>query len=113
MGKKSSSFDVQNYTKQPFLLSVDEVLLHLATKQDVGLSSARVQQYRQKYGENELEGEGGVRWYSLLIKQISNAMILVDTLYAQVLPTPADASNRSLSSLWLYPMASWITLRVV
>jgi P-type Na+/K+ transporter len=81
MGKESSRFDAQKYTKQPFLLSIDEILHHLDTNQDVGLSSTQVQQYQQKYGQNEIEGEGGVKWYSLLIKQVSNAMILVSPLH--------------------------------
>src|SRR3954447_23512668 len=82
MGKKTSSIEAQNYTKQPFLLSVDEVVQYLETNEDTGLSSAQVQQYRQRYGENKLGGEGAVKWYSLLIKQISNAMILVSSLCA-------------------------------
>jgi P-type Na+/K+ transporter len=81
MGKGSSCFNAQSYPRQPFLLSVDEVLRHLGTDQDLGLSSAQVQQYRRKYGENEIEGERGVKWYSLLMKQVSNAMILVGPLY--------------------------------
>ena len=77
MFRKSAAVEAQIYTKQPFLLSVEEVLHYLDTKQDVGLSSARVQQYQQKYGENKLRGDGGVKWHTLLIKQISNAMMLV------------------------------------
>ena len=82
MGKKISSIEAQNYTEQPFLLPVNEVVQYLETNQDAGLSSARVQQYQQKYGENKLEGEGAVKWYSLLVKQVSNAMVLVSSLYA-------------------------------
>ena len=36
-----------------------------------------MQEAQRKYGPNKLEGEGRVRWYSVLLKQISNAMILV------------------------------------
>jgi P-type Na+/K+ transporter len=75
MGQKKK--DEQNYSKQPFLLSVDEVLDHRQTKIDSGLSSTQAKQYIDKYGENKLEGDGGVAWYSILGKQISNAMILV------------------------------------
>ncbi len=82
MGKNASSIEAQNYTKQPFLLPVEEVLQHRNVQKDAGLSSAQVQQYGQKYGQNKLEGEGGVKWYSLLLKQISNAMILVAYLLA-------------------------------
>jgi magnesium-transporting ATPase (P-type) len=67
----------QNFTKQPFLLSVDEIVQHLQTTQDHGLSNSQAQQYQEKYGPNRLEGDGGVSWYAILGKQISNAMILV------------------------------------
>jgi P-type Na+/K+ transporter len=82
MSKKVSSIEALDYTEQPFLLSVDELVQYLETNQDAGLSNAQVQLYRQKYGENKLKGEGAVKWYSLLIKQISNAMVLVSSLYA-------------------------------
>lgn len=75
MGKDKK--EEQNYSKQPFLLSVEEILNELGTKTDSGLSSAKVSENSQKYGENHLEGDGGVSWYSILGKQISNAMILV------------------------------------
>ena len=67
----------QNYTKQPFLLSVDEITGELETSLDQGLTNAQVQAYQEKYGPNRLEGDGGISWYSILGKQISNAMILV------------------------------------
>ena len=76
MGKKNLTAE-QNYSKQPFLLSTDEITNHLGTNIDSGLSSAQVQQYQEKYGPNRLEGDGGISWYSILGKQISNAMILV------------------------------------
>ena len=71
----------QNYSKQPFLLSVDEILSHLETKKESGLNSSQVQQNRQKYGDNKLDGEGEVSWYSILLKQVSNAMVLVSQLH--------------------------------
>ncbi|OAL35198.1 potassium/sodium efflux P-type ATPase, fungal-type [Fonsecaea nubica] len=76
MGKKGTRAE-QSYPKHPFLLSPDEVISHLETSTDVGLSNARVEEYQQKYGPNRLEGDGGVSWYAILGKQISNAMILV------------------------------------
>jgi P-type Na+/K+ transporter len=78
MGKKSARAE-QSYPKQPFLLSTDEILRHLETNVDSGLTTAQVQQYQEKYGPNRLEGDGGVSWYSILGKQISNAMILVSS----------------------------------
>lgn len=75
MGKQTR--EEQNFTKQPFLLSVGEITSHLNTKRDSGLSRSQAQQYAQKYGENKLDGEGGIKWHSILLKQCSNAMILV------------------------------------
>ena len=77
MGKRRSSYEDQNYTKQPFLLSVDELLEHLQSRKGAGLSASQVQQYQAKYGENKLAGEGRVQWYTLLLKQLSHTMILV------------------------------------
>ncbi|KIV84966.1 potassium/sodium efflux P-type ATPase, fungal-type [Exophiala sideris] len=76
MGKEHKRNE-QHYTQEPFILSVDELVAQLGTNTDLGLSSTQVQQYQEKYGPNRLEGDGGVSWYSILGKQISNAMILV------------------------------------
>ena len=67
----------QEYRRHPFALATDEVTSHLQTKLDTGLSRATAQDYKTKYGENKLSGEGGVKWWTVLAKQISNAMILV------------------------------------
>jgi Na+-exporting ATPase len=104
MGKKIASTQALNYAKQPFLLSVGELVQYLETNQDAGLSTAQVQHYQQKYGENKLKGEGAIKWYSLLIKQISNAMILVSSLYAQNSVHNLTLPRRSLCLPWLYPM---------
>lgn len=69
--------EVQSYPQEPFLLSIQDVLSHLQVSKESGPSNAQVQQNQQKYGENKLSGEGGAKWYSLLLKQVSNAMILV------------------------------------
>ncbi|GBF61808.1 calcium-transporting ATPase [Trichophyton mentagrophytes] len=67
----------QEYEQHPFLLSIDRLSQELDTNIDTGLSDAKVGQLQEKYGANRLSGEGGVKWYTLLGKQISNAMILV------------------------------------
>ncbi|PGH34286.1 potassium/sodium efflux P-type ATPase, fungal-type [[Emmonsia] crescens] len=67
----------QEYEKHPFLLSIDELTEILNTDTETGLSDANVVKLQEKYGPNSLHGEGGARWYTLLGKQISNAMILV------------------------------------
>ncbi|KAL1958175.1 hypothetical protein VTO42DRAFT_5030 [Malbranchea cinnamomea] len=67
----------QEYDRHPFLLSVEEVTRLLDTNLETGLTDIKVQELQRKYGPNRLSGEGGVKWYTLLAKQISNAMILV------------------------------------
>jgi P-type Na+/K+ transporter len=75
MGKPVRS--EQNYSKQPFLLEVEQLVKELQTNLETGLSASQVRQYQEKYGGNKLDGDGGIPWYALLMKQIANAMILV------------------------------------
>ena len=75
MGK--SAPPEQNYSQQPFLLSVEEILNHHKTNTEAGLTSSQASQQQTQYGFNKLESDGGIAWYSILGKQISNAMILV------------------------------------
>ncbi|KAI9669474.1 MAG: Na+ ATPase [Caeruleum heppii] len=67
-------------SKHPFLLSVEQLKQELTTDLDTGLSSVDAQTLQKQHGANRLNDEGGVKWYRLLLKQISNAMILVLTL---------------------------------
>lgn len=67
----------QEYSRHPFLLPIDSLIDQLSTNQETGLSPIKAQESQRNYGPNKLEGEGGVQWYSVLLKQISNAMILV------------------------------------
>lgn len=81
MGKKDARHP-QEYERAPFLLSVDEAAQELETSTETGIKGdAKVNEKLQKYGPNTLEGEGGVKWYALLGKQISNAMIMVRLLF--------------------------------
>ncbi|KAI4089355.1 MAG: hypothetical protein LQ339_008561 [Xanthoria mediterranea] len=67
----------QEYPKHPFLLSSEHVITHLHSNDETGISPNKAQEAQKMYGPNKLEGEGGVKWYSVLLKQVSNAMILV------------------------------------
>ena len=67
----------QLYPRHPFLLPLDEIVEQLGTNVDTGLSRLKAQQSQHDYGPNKIKGEGAIKWYSILIKQISNAMILV------------------------------------
>ncbi|KAI9889663.1 MAG: Na+ ATPase [Vezdaea aestivalis] len=73
----SKSSRLQEYSKLPFLLSVDETAGELSTNVECGLSPATAKTLEGEYGQNKLAGQGGVKWYTVLMKQISNAMILV------------------------------------
>src|SRR2546421_7248369 len=76
--KEKNAITRQEFERHPFLLSVDELTKLFQTNVETGLTSdAEIQKLQQKYGPNCLEGEDGVKWYTLLGKQISNAMILV------------------------------------
>ena len=67
----------QLYPRHPFLTPLDQILEHLGTNTEIGLSRLKAQQSQRDYGPNKLKGEGDIFWYSILAKQISNAMILV------------------------------------
>ena len=77
MGNSIKRTMAQEYERHPFLLPAQELYRHLGTNKDTGLSKVKAQETLQHYGPNRLKGEGAVQWYSVLIKQISNAMILV------------------------------------
>ena len=76
----SKGYNTQEYPKHPFLLLCEEVIRHLQSDDESGLTLVKAQEAQRIYGPNKLEGEGGVKWYSVLLKQISNAMILVCNL---------------------------------
>jgi P-type Na+/K+ transporter len=63
--------------KHPFLLQVVEVVEDLKTNLDKGLTSSQVTQLQQKYPPNELDIGSGIAWYTIFIRQLCNAMILV------------------------------------
>ncbi|UNI15856.1 potassium/sodium eff [Purpureocillium takamizusanense] len=65
------------FPKHPFLLSIEETAQALHTDVDKGLTSAQVADLQQKYPKNELDVGEGIPWYSILTKQILNAMIIV------------------------------------
>ncbi|KPM38274.1 Calcium-transporting ATPase 3 [Neonectria ditissima] len=66
-----------DFPKHPFLLTVEETAQALGTDIDKGLTSHQVAQLQEKYPKNELDVGGTVPWYSIMTKQILNAMIIV------------------------------------
>ncbi|KAJ0159671.1 Calcium-transporting ATPase 3 [Colletotrichum tanaceti] len=73
-----------DYPKHPFLLSVQETAQALGVDPDKGLSSQQVQQAQEKYPANEFEVGESVPWYTILSKQLFNAMVLV-LVFAMIL----------------------------
>jgi magnesium-transporting ATPase (P-type) len=56
---------------------VGETAQALQTDLDKGLTTAQVAELQEKYPKNELDVGDTIPWYSILTKQILNAMILV------------------------------------
>ena len=77
MGAPTKKPTGQLYPRHPFLLPIDRIVEQLGTNVETGLSRLKAQQSQRDYGPNKLKGEGAIQWYSILAKQISNAMILV------------------------------------
>ncbi|KAI4288128.1 MAG: hypothetical protein L6R35_002609 [Caloplaca aegaea] len=67
---KSQGYQSQEYPKHPFTLSSKEISDHLKTNDQTGLNKSQVEEAQKSYGPNKLEGEGGVQWYKVLLKQV-------------------------------------------
>lgn len=77
-GSKASDDTSQSYLSQPaHSLSFDNVIQELGTNSDDGLTSSEAKGRIEKYGENMLEGDEGVSFVKIVIRQIANAMMLV------------------------------------
>lgn len=94
---KSSDFERQEYFRHPFLTTTNDLFTHLETNSERGLDKLKAQQGQQRYGPNKLSGDGSVQWHKVLIKQISNAMILVSRPYPELkMKNPAVSPVRSM-----------------
>lgn len=68
----------RNYLSLPaHSLTFEQVINELGTNSDDGVPSTEVKQRIEKYGENVLEGDEGVSFAKIVIRQIANAMMLV------------------------------------
>ncbi|KAF9575306.1 Na+ ATPase [Mortierella alpina] len=74
MGKKTVDLEPET----PFhTFTVDQTVDHLQTSVLEGLSSDEAAARLTKYGHNELEGNGGVKWYKVLWRQVANVLVCV------------------------------------
>jgi hypothetical protein len=65
--------------------TIDQVEKHYNTSTVEGLSSAEATARLKEYGANELQGDGGVKWYKVLWRQVANALVVI-LLIATVSP---------------------------
>ncbi|KAG0031266.1 Na+ ATPase [Podila clonocystis] len=74
MGKTTVNLEPET----PFhTLTVDQVAKHYNTSILEGISSEEAAQRLQTYGPNELEGDGGIKWYKVLWRQFANVLVCV------------------------------------
>ncbi|KAG0275567.1 Na+ ATPase [Linnemannia exigua] len=57
--------------------SVDQVAEHYSTNTLEGLTAEEATSRLKIYGVNELQGNGGVKWYKVLWRQIANALVVI------------------------------------
>jgi Na+-exporting ATPase len=77
--RSQSSNDTINLSQPAHALTFHDVLNQLGTNCEDGLTSSEAKQRLDKYGGNMLEGDEGVSFAKIFIRQIANAMILVST----------------------------------
>lgn len=90
------------FPRLPFLLPIQDVFKALESDPDRGLSSVQVAQLREKYPPNELDVGGAIPWYTIFLRQLFNAMIIVSSLATglQLLPAELTDPPRSCSLPW-------------
>ncbi|KAG9324703.1 hypothetical protein KVV02_001685 [Mortierella alpina] len=73
---KSKTIQVEQQT--PFhTLSVEQVAEHYGTNIYEGLTSHEAANRLKTHGYNELQGNGGVKWYKVLWRQLANTLVLI------------------------------------
>lgn len=73
---KKKTIDVEPET--PFhTFTVDQVAEYYTTNTLEGLTAAEAANRLKVYGPNELQGNGGVKWYKVLWRQVANALVVI------------------------------------
>ena len=76
-GRSGSDKATQALSKPAHSLDAQDVIEELSVDALQGLSQENAKTRLEKYGTNELEGGAGVQPFKILLRQISNAMMLV------------------------------------
>ncbi|KAF9425071.1 hypothetical protein BGZ76_003434, partial [Entomortierella beljakovae] len=58
-------------------LSVEKVAEHYTTNILEGLTTKEAEERLKKYGVNELQGDGGVKWQTVLWRQVANTLVVI------------------------------------
>lgn len=115
--KSSSDVSTQYLSKPAHSLTYEEVIQELGTNSDDGLTTSDVKQRLEKYGGNVLEGDEGVSFAKIVIRQIANAMMLVSSNFngrrRNMKTQCTNNTNRFSSSLWPLVSVSNHGLKVV
>ncbi|KAF9293684.1 Na+ ATPase [Mortierella antarctica] len=73
---RKKTIDVEPET--PFhTFTVDQVAEYYTTNTLEGLTAAEAANRLKVYGPNELQGNGGVKWYKVLWRQVANALVVI------------------------------------
>jgi magnesium-transporting ATPase (P-type) len=96
--------------RHPFLLAVEDVAHQFGTNIETGLTANQVAELQKEHPSNELESGEGISWHKILIKQLSNAMILVSRVANYNKEAQAN-NSRYLYLQWRSVLEFSITLK--
>ncbi|KAK3717248.1 hypothetical protein LTR37_005957 [Vermiconidia calcicola] len=69
--------DLGNIHNYAHTIPYGNVATKLKTNLETGLTTEETSERRDKYGHNKLETSGGVTWWQILIRQVSNSLTVV------------------------------------
>jgi magnesium-transporting ATPase (P-type) len=58
-------------------LTVEQVEQHYSTNTLEGLTTQEATSRLKTYGHNELQGNGGIKWYKVLWRQVANTLVVI------------------------------------
>lgn len=73
---KNKTLHIEHET--PFhTLTVDQIEQHYSTNTLEGLTTQEATSRLKTYGHNELQGNGGIKWYKVLWRQVANTLVVI------------------------------------